>query len=124
MTAQEVGKQLVALCRLGKFEEAMNSLYSDKIVSIEGQDTEQMSARMEGIEAVRGKAKWWEDNHEVHGVEVRGPFCGHNPSQFVVNFEIDITFKPSGERSTLKEVGLYTVAEGKVAQEEFLYQVD
>ncbi len=124
MTAIDVGKQLVALCREGKFEEAMNSLYADKIVSIEAQDMEQMPARIEGIEAVRKKSEWWEANHDVHRIEVRGPFCGYKPDQFAVDFEIETTFKPTGERSTMKEVALYTVAEGKVVQEEFLYQID
>ena len=34
---------------------------------------------------------------------------------------MDVTNKPSGERSQMVEVGLYTVAGGKVVQEEFLY---
>jgi len=123
MSALEVGQKLVAFCREGKFMEATNALYDEKVVSIEAQDMENIPARIEGIEAVKQKGEWWEANHQVHGAKVAGPFCGHRDDQFAVLFEIDATFKPSGERSTMSEVALYTVANEKVVQEEFLYQM-
>ena len=121
MTAAiEIGTRLVQLCRDGKSDEAMDQLYDAGIVSIEGQGSDEMPARMEGIEAIRGKAAWWEGNHTIHGTEVTGPFCGHREDQFVVHFKMDVT-PTGGERTELNEVGLYTVANGKVVQEEFLY---
>lgn len=117
----EVGKKLVALCSEDKGMEAIETLYADAIVSIEGQGTDEMPARMEGLEAVRGKSTWWYDNHDVHSMTTTGPFCGLREDQFVVKFDLDTTFKPSGERSQMSEVGIYTVAGGKVVQEEFLY---
>lgn len=124
MSALDVGKQLVTLCREGKFMEATDALYDEKIVSIEAQDMENMPARIEGLSAVKQKGEWWEANHDVHGLNVAGPFCGYRDDQFAVLFEIDATFKPSGERNTMSEVGLYTVANDKVVQEEFLYRAD
>lgn len=50
-----------------------------------------------------------------------GPFCGHREDQFVVHFVMDVTPKAAGERTQLNEVALYTVANGKIVQEEFLY---
>jgi hypothetical protein len=50
-----------------------------------------------------------------------GPFCGNRENQFVVQFVLDVTPKATGERMRMNEVGLYTVSNGKVAQEEFLY---
>ena len=122
--AAEIGRRLVALCNAGKGMEAVEALYDEKIVSIEGADSPELPARMEGIEAIRGKNAWWYDNHEIHGSTAVGPFCGHRHDQFAVWFEMDVTNKPSGERQKLSEVGLYTVAEGKVVQEEFLYLGD
>ncbi len=122
MSAITVGKQLVALCQQGEFDQAMETLYAPDIVSIEGQGTEEMPARLEGIDAVRGKAQWWDANHEIHGFVTNGPFVGHRDDQFIVGFEMDVTPK-GGERMTLSECALYTVKDGKVAQEEFLYQV-
>jgi ketosteroid isomerase-like protein len=117
----EIGATLVAMCNEGKDHEFVDRYYDEKIVSIEGQGSDEMPARMEGIEAVRGKAAWWYDNHEVHASKATGPFVGHRDDQFAVLFEIDTTFKPTGQRSQMREVALYTVADGKIVQEEFLY---
>ncbi len=121
MSAMEIGVNLIELSNAHKGVEAVEALYSDAIVSIEGQGTDEMPARMEGKDAVRGKNTWWYDNHEVHSSVATGPFCGHREDQFAVKFDIDVTFKPSGARSQMSEIGLYTVADGKVVQEEFLY---
>ncbi len=121
MSALEIGTRLVALCNDGKGMEAVDELYDPDIVSIEGQGTDEMPARMEGIAAVRGKNTWWYDNHEVHAMKATGPFVGHRDDQFVAEFEIDVTPKATGERTQMREVALYTTRDGKVVQEEFLY---
>ncbi len=123
MSAIEIGTRLVQLCNDGKAQEAVDQLYSPDIVSIEGQGTDEMPARMEGIEAIRKKSEWWFANHEIHSMQAIGPFCGHRDDQFVVQFEIDVTNKPSGERTQMSEVGIYTLKDGKVVQEEFLYRM-
>jgi hypothetical protein len=119
--ALKIGTRLVALCNDGESEKAVDELYADGIVSIEGQGSEDMPARMEGIAAIRKKSEWWFANHEVHSMKATGPFCGHRADQFVVLFELEMTPKATGERTRMTEVGLYTVEGGKVAQEEFLY---
>lgn len=118
--ALEIGTRLVQLCKEGKADDAMNQLYADDIVSVEGMDNENMPARIEGIDAVRKKAEWWYANHEVHGMETVGPFVGLREDQFVVEFKLDVTPK-GGERMQMQEVGIYSVKDGKVAKEEFLY---
>lgn len=122
-SAMDVGKRLVELCQAGKSEEAVGELYADGVVSIEGQGTEEMPARMEGLEAIKGKSEWWFANNEVHSMVATGPFCGHREDQFVVKFDMDLTPK-GGDRMKLSEVGIYTVVDGKVSQEEFLYLAD
>ncbi len=123
-TALEIGKRLVTFCQEGNGLEAVDALYDEKIISIEAQGSDQLPARMEGIEAIRGKNSWWYDNHEVHSSSALGPFCGQQEDRFAVFFEMDVTFKPSGERSKLIEVGLYTVSNAKIVQEEFWYLTD
>ena len=118
--ALEIGSRLVKLFNGEGGEACVNELYADDIVSIEGQGTDEMPARMEGIDAIRGKNKWWYENNEIHEVSATGPFIGHREDQFVVQFDLDHTPK-GGERNKLIEVGLFTVKDGKVAQEEFLY---
>ena len=124
MSAIEIGAKLVALCRQGRATEAVDALYDEKIVSIEAQGSDELPARMEGIEAIKGKNAWWYENHELHETSAAGPFCGHREDQFAVLFEMDVTFKPTGERQKLVEVALYTVANDKIAQEEFFYLAD
>lgn len=109
------------LSNAGQSLDAVDKLYGNDIVSIDGAASEALPQRLEGFDAVRGRSVWWLDDHEVHTSVATGPFYGHCEDQFVVLFEIDATDKPAGTRTQLSEVGLYTVADGKVAQEEFLY---
>lgn len=117
----KIGAELVALSNAGEGLEAVTRFYDEKIVSIEGQGSDEMPARMEGLDAIHGKNTWWYDNHEVHSAVATGPYCGHRDDQFVVRFNMDVTFKPTGVRSQMEEVGLYTIRGGKIVQEEFLY---
>jgi hypothetical protein len=111
------------MCNQGKAEEAVEALYGKDIVSIEAQGSDQMPARMEGIDAIRGKGEWWFANHDIHSFVATGPFVGHRDDQFVVHFDLDVTPKADGKRMKMSEVGIYTIKNGKVVQEEFLYQM-
>jgi len=121
MDTLEIGKSLVALCSEGKFVDAINQHYAENIVSIEGTTSPGMQKRMEGIEAIKGKNQWWIDNHEVHSFDVEGPFVAEGNNQFVVRFRMDVTSSGTGLRHQGQEVGIYTVLDGKVAQEEFYF---
>jgi ketosteroid isomerase-like protein len=123
-STMDVAKKLVELCRAGKALEAINTLYSPNIVSIEAMSMGVMPARMEGLNAIRGKAEWWEANHEVHSAELDGPWP--HGDRFIVRFRYDVTAKAgpmAGKRMKLDEAGLYTVKDGKVVQEEFFYDM-
>lgn len=41
--------------------------------------------------------------------------------KFIVGFKMDVTNKPSGQRMTMEEMGLYTVKNGKIVSEAFFY---
>lgn len=119
-----VGKKLVELCREGKNMEAVETLYSPQIVSIEAMGGPSMPARMEGIDAIKGKNEWWLQNHEVHSAEAEGPWP--NGDKFIVRFKYDVTGKGgpmAGKRMNLDETALYTVKDGKITQEEFFYDM-
>jgi hypothetical protein len=120
----EVGKKLVDLCKAGKAMEAVKTLYSDKIVSIEAMAMPPMPQRQEGIAAIQKKAEWWEANHEVHRADANGPWP--HGDKFIVHFNYDVTAKSgpmAGKRMTLDEAALYTVKDGKITQEEFFYHM-
>jgi ketosteroid isomerase-like protein len=125
MDTKAVGKRLVELCRQGQNIQAMEELYDANIVSVEAVGDETMPAEMRGIEAIRGKAKWWYDNHEIHRGEARGPYP--QGDRFAVYFNYEVTAKGgpmAGRRFTIEEVGLYTVRGGKIVREEFFYDMD
>jgi ketosteroid isomerase-like protein len=122
--ALEVGKKLVELCQQGKFNEAIDQLYSPHVVSIEAFSPPPKPARVEGIAAVKGKAEWWENNHQVHKAEVAGPWP--HGDRFIVRFTLDVTAKAgpmAGKRFTMDEAALYTVKDGKIVHEEFFYNM-
>jgi hypothetical protein len=121
MTTQDVADELVELCSEGKFSEAIEALYSDDIVSMEASAPPGGSRESKGIAAVKGKAQWWAENHEVHGCEVDGPLVAG--SHFTVTFSLDVTFKPQNKRFTMEEVAVYKVADGKIVYEEFFYNM-
>jgi hypothetical protein len=114
-----VAQQLVNLCRAGRNLEAIEQLYSPKIVSIESVGSEEMPAELSGIDAIRQKNQWWFQNNEVHKAEANGPFIGEN--QFAVQYTFDVTFKPTGQRTEMSEMALYTVKDGKIVKEQFFY---
>ena len=117
MTVKDIADDLVALCKAGKFDESGEKYWADDVVSYEAAPGDM--ARIAGKDGVRGKGEWWAANHEVHSVEVTGPFV--NGDQFVVGFKMDVTPKSTGERIILDEVGLYTIKDGKIVEERFFY---
>ncbi len=122
MNVMEIGQKLVAAVAAGREAEDafVSEFYDADIVSIEGQSGEEMPQRMEGLEAVRGKHNWWNDNNDIHSTTATGPYCGHREDQFVIRHNMDIT-PTGGERMQMEEVGIYTLANGKIVMEEFLY---
>ena len=125
MTNFELGAKLVEFCKEGKNLEFINAHYADTVTSVEAMESPanpEMPRTLEGIEAVRGKNSWWIENHEIHSANVAGPYP-HGDDRFATLFSYDVTFKPTGERMTMEEVGLYTTAGGKITREEFFYHM-
>ncbi|MBW8813297.1 MAG: nuclear transport factor 2 family protein [Caulobacterales bacterium] len=115
-TVQEVAQGLAAMCKAGQFGESGEKYWADDVVSLEPMPGDM--ARIEGKAGVRAKGEWWAANHEVHGVEVEGPYV--HGDQFVVRFKLDVTPK-GGQRTQMDEVALYTVKNGKIAEERFFF---
>ncbi len=118
MNTQEVANKVVELTRKQAWKEALDTLYSKDIVSVEARAMESGSPESRGIDAVRAKTDWWVNNMQVHSAKVSGPFVAHD--RFVVQYDMDVTDKNSKKRMQLSEVGVYTVKDGKIVREEFL----
>ena len=115
MTTQEIANDLIALCKQGKFGESGEKYWADDVLSVEPMGD---SPESRGIDAARGKGEWFVNNHEIHGVEVDGPYV--NGDQFVVRFKMDVT-PTGGQRMTMDEMGVYTLKNGKIAEERFFH---
>ncbi len=121
MTTDEIGKKYVALCKEGRNEEVLDTLFAKDAQSVEAGAPPGQERTAKGVEAIRAKSKWWNENHTVHKAEVSGPFP--HDDRFAVRFVFDVTNKPSNKRFTMEEVGLFTIANGKITKEEFFYSM-
>ena len=122
MTNQEVAMKLVALCTAHENFAAMEQLYAEDIVSVEGQADSGGKTATSGKQAVIDKSKAWAGVHEIHGSSTEGPFL--STDGFAVIFQFDVTPKSTGKRTQLREIAVYTVNEGLIVREEFFYGED
>lgn len=115
-----VANALVTHCQNGTEAEGLQALYAEDAVSIEAgkMDENDIGPVFEGRAAIKAKHEWWDSMTEVHDFALEGPFL-HGEDRFGLIFSLDVTMKDSGQRMTMKELGIYTVAEGKIVREEF-----
>ncbi len=111
-----IAADMVAMTRAGDFHIG-EKYWADDVVSVEAMDGPM--SRLEGRQAVEGKSAWWYANHEVHGTTTDGPYV--NGDQIAIRWTMDITNKESGQRMQMDEVALYTMKDGKIVEERFLY---
>lgn len=116
MTTDELAHAMLAMIREGRFADAQEQLWSDAIVSIEPLDSPM--AHLSGRSAVMQKMEWWSANHEVHGVEVDGPYV--HGTQFALRMTLDVTPR-DGTRMRNTEIVLYSTADGIVTEERYFY---
>jgi hypothetical protein len=131
MSLQSLAKQFVEWCNQGRNFEVMETMYAPDIVSVEASGVEVV-----GQVPVIEKSKRWAGANTIHGGKVLGPYfdrlgkdgapppdsTGKSTGQFAVHFSFDVTPKATGQRTTLDEVGIYTVKDGKITREQFFYE--
>jgi ketosteroid isomerase-like protein len=117
-SAAEIGAAVVAHINSGAQSDAplWDKHWHKDFVSIEG-----VGANMswEGRKAVQAKCDDWMSKNTVHGCRAEGPFVGS--TGFAVKLSMDVEEKASGKRFQMDEVAVYTVQNGKVVREEFMY---
>jgi ketosteroid isomerase-like protein len=119
MSTQDIANDLVSMWKQGQFAESGEKYWADDVVSVEAGGPPGMDPASHGKSAARGKGEWWNNTHDIHGVTVEGPYV--NGDQFIVRFVMDVTVKDSGARMTMNESALYTIKDGKIAEERFFF---
>lgn len=113
-TPAEVGASLVDMFNRGLLKEIEQIWWSPSITSIEG-----MGQAWDGKRAVDGKNEWWlQTNRMIRGT-AEGPYVG--ATGFAVKFHLEVEEITTGQLIVMDEIGVYTVKDGKIVQEEFMY---
>lgn len=112
----ELGSQLVAAFNQGKGDAWIAKVWSPAIESVEGVG---VGLGWRGLPAVEAKNAEWMSQHTVHGGSAEGPYVGS--TGFSVKLRMDVEVKATGARRVMEEIGVYTVKNGKIVREEFMY---
>lgn len=118
---REIAETLLRYCRTNETGKGLDTLYSPDVVSVEACCMPESDSReTRGIEALRGKHAWWADAMEPIESGVERPFL-HGDDRFGAIFHGRWREKASGKVFDLRELAIYTVADGRIVREEFFY---
>jgi hypothetical protein len=119
MNTQQVANRLVELCRRGEFDKAQEELYARDAASVEPEGSP--FGTVQGLDAIREKGKAFEQSYEqIHGTTVSDPLVSGEFFSLVMG--LDATWKQGG-RSSMEEICVYRVRNGKIVLEQFFYPV-
>lgn len=117
MTTQDVATKFYEYMQQGAFDKIYNELYSPNATSEEAPGSDWPKAV--GMEAIYEKGKRWNESMEaMHGGSTAVPVVANN--YFTCYMTMDFTPK-GGERTSMEEIGLYKVKDGKIVSEQFFY---
>jgi ketosteroid isomerase-like protein len=119
MTVSEIAHDLVAICKTGDFATPGEKYWAEDVISVEAGAPPGVDPASHGKAAAAAKGEWWVNTHTINSTGVEGPWV--NGDQFIVRFSMDITVKETGERRQMDETALYTIKDGKIAEERFFY---
>jgi SnoaL-like protein len=116
-TPLEVAQAVAGLIRSGATAEVEDKFLAPGIESVEGVG---VSMAFAGKKAVLAKYRGWEADHEIHAMNVDGPWVG--ATGFALRYTLDATQKSTGQRHQMEEIAVYTVKNGKIVREEFHFR--
>lgn len=119
MDIKQIAAAVVEANRTQAEAALLDAHYAQDAVSVEAVDHgEGREAR--GLDAIRAKHAWWHENMEMTSGTTSEPMF-HGEDRFALIFEAAGRDKTTGETFEMKEVAVYTVADGKIVREEFFY---
>ncbi|WP_170381630.1 nuclear transport factor 2 family protein [Ruegeria atlantica] len=115
----ETGKAFVQAMRDRRGLANVDEMYAENAQSIEAVVPPVRQFRItKSRDAIKGKREDWLASHEILELDVDGPYV-HPPNRFAVRFKAEVKQKETGQHMTLREIAVYSVAEGKIVLEEF-----
>jgi len=117
MTTKEVAAKFYDYMQQGAFDKIFSELYSNDATSEEAPGSDW--AKATGMKEIQEKGKKWNESiEEMHGGTTGEPLVAGN--YFTCYMTMDFTPK-GGQRTTMEELGLYGVKNGKIISEQFFY---
>jgi SnoaL-like domain len=117
MTTQQIANRLRELLQQGQFETAQKELFAADATSVEPAHTGQLP--ISGLDAIMEKGAQFRNMVEAfHSVTVSEVICSNN--HIAIALKVELTFKGQ-DRTSMDEIVLYEVKDGKIAYEQFFY---
>ena len=111
----------IALWNQEKFREAYETYYAEDAVKCEPTVIGDYPNEIRGLETLMAQEDSIQqeimETHQIYIAE--GPFIG--ASGFSIVIKSDFTHRATGTRHIFREVGIFTVEDGKIVREEFQY---
>jgi hypothetical protein len=118
METTKIAARLKELCSKGEFETALNELFSADAVSIEPYAGGGFEKETKGLAAIRKKGELWNSMvEEYHGSSISDPIVAEHSFALAMSMDVTMKGKP---RSTMSELCIYKVKDGKIISEEFM----
>ena len=114
MKIDEIAHRFVNWRNTNNADTLRAELYSPDIESIEEWNTSEIG-HVKGMDGLKKKGQGLSQQFEVYNIKASDAVVADN--WFSVKFEIDTTDKKSGKHSTLSEIGVYKVDDGKIVKE-------
>jgi hypothetical protein len=119
MTTQQIADRLAELCGKGDFEKAQKELFAEDAVSIEPQPSPGFEKETKGLEAILEKGRQFNSMmQEAHSINISDPIVAGNA--IAIGLHMDVTMESRG-RSTMSEICVYEVKDGKIISEHFFW---
>ncbi|HOZ86726.1 MAG TPA: nuclear transport factor 2 family protein [Bacteroidia bacterium] len=119
LTTEMVANRMKELCSKGRNIEAIDELYSDRIISIEPHGLHPY--RIEGKISVLAKNKQWLSSFKnIESISISEPLVSGN--YFCFTLKMEVTVKDIGKNS-MSEICVYEVENGKIVFEQFFFAI-
>lgn len=119
-SVEEIARDFTAMLRVGRFEAAGECYWAPDVTSIEPAPLPGgIDATASGIDAVRIKCRARFSGARIDEIGIDGPFV--TGDQFALFLDMILVDSTSGARQPFTEIALYTVRDGRIAEERYFY---